>query len=129
MSIVFDDVISKEKIKKTKLQTANEKAGKHSGCMMWPGSNFQYNGTSCTFTQAFDENISWKSRVDTVIKWFTHDKTPANLVMLYFEEPDGHGHIYGPESPIVNQLFNIFIAIQKSMSAKINISLHVITSN
>jgi hypothetical protein len=31
--------------------------------------------------------------VDMVIDWLVHPKKPANLVMLYFEEPDTHAHI------------------------------------
>jgi predicted AlkP superfamily pyrophosphatase or phosphodiesterase len=29
---------------------------------------------------------------------FKHTNTPANLVMLYFEEPDTAAHVFGPES-------------------------------
>lgn len=29
---------------------------------------------------------------------------PANLVMLYFEEPDAHGHAFGPNSKTVRDL-------------------------
>lgn len=39
------------------------------------------------------------------------EETPANLVMLYFEEPDVHGHVYGPEAnevlKILKKLDNI----------------------
>lgn len=80
------------------LQTANEKAGKHSGCMMWPGSDFKYDGTACTFNWKFDPSKEWKDRVDEVMRWFTHEKTPANLVMLYIEQPDALAHVYGPDS-------------------------------
>lgn len=83
-------------------QTANEKAGKHSGCMMWPGSNFAYDGTACTFTKDFDMKVPWNERVDTVMTWFTHEKTPTNLVMLYIEEPDLDGHVYSPDSNVVS---------------------------
>lgn len=68
---------------------------------MWPGSDFKYDGISCTFTGKFDEKMKWEERVDTALSWFTDEKTPANLVMLYIEEPDSHGHIYGPESTVV----------------------------
>lgn len=80
------------------LQIANEKAGKHSGCMMWPGSNYPYQNTTCTFNTQFNESMSWIERVDTAISWLTHKKTPANLVMFYIEEPDTQAHMYGPDS-------------------------------
>lgn len=66
--------------------------------MMWPGCNFQYQNTTCTFYTPFNESVSWIERADTAISWFMHKKTPANLVMFYIEEPDTHGHIYGPDS-------------------------------
>ena len=69
--------------------------------MMWPGSDFEYDGLNCTFTGIFNEKVEWEERVDTALSWFTDEKTPANLVMLYIEEPDSHGHIYGPDSPVV----------------------------
>lgn len=70
--------------------------------MMWPGSNFDYKGINCTFVGNFDGNMKWEQRVDIALSWFTHKRTPANFVMLYIEEPDAHGHIYGPESPVVS---------------------------
>lgn len=72
--------------------------------MMWPGSDFKYNGTACTFSWTFDMNRTWESRVDEVMLWFTHKTTPTNLVMLYIEEPDSLGHPYGPESDKVNNI-------------------------
>lgn len=29
---------------------------------------------------------------------------PANLIMLYFEEPDAHGHAFGTNSQVVKDL-------------------------
>lgn len=96
-------------------QTANEKAGKNSGCMMWPGSNFKYDDTACTFSQNFNETMSWNERVDIVMTWFTNEKTPANLVMMYIEEPDVHAHIYSPDSNVVS-----FHGSQSTSSSKKN---------
>lgn len=42
-----------------------------------------------------------KTRVDIALNWFVHKKTPANLVMLYVEEPDTQSHIWGPDAKIV----------------------------
>jgi ectonucleotide pyrophosphatase/phosphodiesterase family protein 5 len=46
--------------------------------------------------------VSWKERIDILISWFNHPKTPINLGMLYIEEPDFHGHGIG----INNAQFN-----------------------
>lgn len=78
--------------------------GKHSGCMMWAGSNFEYNGKNCTFTVDFEIGQRFETKVDTALAWFTDKSTPANLVMLYFDEPDEQSHEYGPESEKVSDL-------------------------
>lgn len=59
-------------------------AGKHSGCMMWTGSNYDYNGINCTFMRVFELKMKYKEKIDIALSWFTDKKTPANLVMLYF---------------------------------------------
>lgn len=47
----------------------NEKAGngRHSGVMMWPGSQFEYGGIKPTHIKNWDQNVPWKERVDIVI--------------------------------------------------------------
>lgn len=69
--------------------------------MMWPGSNFPYNGTNATFTVKYNSSTPWNYRVSTALNWFIHPITPANLVMMYFEEPDAESHAFGPGSPEV----------------------------
>lgn len=72
---------------------------------MWPGGDYEYNGVKCTFTRSFNKTVEFEERVDTVMSWFTDKKTPANLVFLYFEQPDEITHIYGPESDRVRFSF------------------------
>lgn len=71
--------------------------GRHSGVMMWPGGEFPYGckKTLPTFRQSLNEGISFEDRIDTVISWLNHPEKPANLVMMYFQEPDAHGHAFG----------------------------------
>lgn len=45
-----------------------------------------------------DKNVSFEERIDIAMNWFTHKKTPANLVMMYIEQPDTYSHVYGPKS-------------------------------
>lgn len=87
-------------------QTANEMSGKHSGCW-WPGCEYEYNGIKCTFSRSFNASIGVEERIDTIMTWLTHGTTPANLVMLYIEEPDHGAHIYGPESVQVSLLEHV----------------------
>ncbi|XP_049860995.1 ectonucleotide pyrophosphatase/phosphodiesterase family member 5-like [Schistocerca gregaria] len=82
----------------TPLWSLNEKLNHRSGVYMWPGGEFDYQGVLPTFLTTFKPSVSWTDRVDTVLKWFMDPVSPANLVFLYFEEPDSHSHLFGPES-------------------------------
>lgn len=82
----------------------NEEAGGHSGCMMWPGSDYFYDGVSCTHSQHYNQSENFNERVDQVMKWILHKKYPVNLVMFYIEEPDLLAHAYGPESPKITDI-------------------------
>ncbi|KAK5640611.1 hypothetical protein RI129_011422 [Pyrocoelia pectoralis] len=84
----------------------NEMSGRDrfSGSMMWPGSAYEYQGKLPTYLQKFDTDLNWYKRVDTVLNWIENPKRPANLVMLYFEEPDTHGHAFGPKSKEVVEM-------------------------
>lgn len=82
----------------------NELAGGRSGCMMWPGSNYEYDGVVCTHSKHYNTSVSYNERVDDVFEWILNDKAPANLIMLYIEEPDLHAHAFGPESNTITDL-------------------------
>ncbi|XP_021925441.1 bis(5'-adenosyl)-triphosphatase enpp4-like isoform X2 [Zootermopsis nevadensis] len=87
--------------------TLNEKAGegRHSGVMMWPGGGDEvYQNTTLTFSHGYNSSVPFSDRVDTVLSWILHPQTPANLVFLYFEEPDKTAHVYGPESQEVQEV-------------------------
>ncbi|CAL8123975.1 unnamed protein product [Orchesella dallaii] len=80
----------------------NEMAGegRTSGCLMWPGSSQPYgiknDSLPTYYYPKYNGSVSWEYRVETVISWITDDTKPANLVFLYFDEPDTHGHAFGP---------------------------------
>lgn len=65
---------------------------------MWPGNEYNYTGIFPTYQKKFDLNFPYKDRVDEVLKWILNPEKPANLVVLYIEEPDTTEHNYGPES-------------------------------
>lgn len=69
---------------------------------MWPGSSQPYGSKNSLlpthYYPEYNGSIPWEERVDTVISWITDDKKPANLVFLYYDEPDTHGHAFGPNS-------------------------------
>lgn len=87
------------------MQIANQRSpNKYSGCMMWPGGEFEYNNITCQFIAKFDPSMDHFKRVDQAMSWILNKETPANLVMLYIEEPDMHAHAYGPESQTITDL-------------------------
>ena len=75
-----------------------EKQGMKSASYFWVGSEADIMGILPSYWYAYNESIPYLSRVDQVIEWL---KMPLNkrpgLVFLYFDEPDGIAHRYGPE--------------------------------
>ncbi|XP_066249961.1 bis(5'-adenosyl)-triphosphatase enpp4-like [Euwallacea similis] len=84
----------------------NEDLGdeRYSGTVMWPGADYPYQNKNVTYKMPFQAGFDWHKRVDQVISWITDPLKPANLVLLYFEEPDTHGHAFGPNSLTVKNL-------------------------
>lgn len=66
---------------------------------MWPGNEYAYSGIKPTYQKAWNYNVTWDKRVDGAIEWILNPNKPANLVLLYIEEPDYHGHSFGVNSP------------------------------
>ena len=69
-----------------------------SGSMMWPGAGPVIKGFMPYRTVYYDDTITLRQRIDTVIEWFT-DEYPINLGLMYYPDPDHTGHMYGPNSP------------------------------
>lgn len=67
---------------------------------MWPAGEFDYdhNNVTNTYVVPYNHSMRMTDKVDTVMRWMTNAKRPANLVMLYFDEPDFLGHIHSPDS-------------------------------
>ncbi|KAF5296168.1 hypothetical protein FQA39_LY12622 [Lamprigera yunnana] len=84
----------------------NEMSGKnrYSGSMMWPGGSFVYQNKLPTYLKRFEPNSNWYNQIDTLFSWIEDPNKPANLVMAYFEEPDAHGHAFGPKSQQVHDM-------------------------
>ncbi|XP_043272523.1 ectonucleotide pyrophosphatase/phosphodiesterase family member 5-like [Venturia canescens] len=101
--------------------TINEQAGKgrHSGTVMWPGAQYKYNETSPAFVETFNMSVPWKSRIDSIISWFLHPVTPINFGVLYIEEPDFHGHVYGVNAPVINEMLKKLDLVTKYLHEKL----------
>ena len=64
----------------------------------WVGSEAPIEGVQATYWLPYDGGMSWNDRVDQVLAWLDMPaELRPHLVTLYFEEPDGKGHTYGPE--------------------------------
>lgn len=87
-------------------QTVARMHGVRTGCMMWPGSEFSYGkkNISCSYTTNYNHSMHYETKVDTVIEWLVSDVLSVSLVMLYFDEPDFHGHVFAPDSDEVSFL-------------------------
>jgi alkaline phosphatase D len=75
-----------------------EQQGVKSASYFWVGSEADIMGRSPSYWYAYNESIPYPDRVEQVIDWL---KKPLNerpgLLFLYFDEPDGIAHRYGPE--------------------------------
>ncbi len=48
----------------------------------------------------FDDQIPFSTRIDSVVSWlYLPEEMRPQLLMFYFEEPDGTGHNFGPDAP------------------------------
>ncbi len=98
-----------------------EKQGVKSASYFWVGSEAPIMGISPSYWETYDGRVPYLSRVDQVIKWL---KLPLNerpgLIFLYFDEPDGTAHRYGPEhtetGDVVNYLDSILGYIRSELS-------------
>lgn len=75
--------------------TLNELQGGKSAVMMWGAGEFEFKGRHVSYHKALNKDIPREKRVDGVIDWL---KKGVNLAMLYIDQPDKHGHGYGPNS-------------------------------
>lgn len=82
----------------------NEKAAhstlypKRSGVIMWPGADAELHGKRPTYHITYNGSFPFEARVDKMMQWFSNEEKPINLGLLYFQEPDGTGHKFGPDS-------------------------------
>jgi len=87
-------------------QLLNEMSGegRFSGAQ-WPSSNQPYGPDEKLpkYWLGYNGSLPYEDRMEYVISWMTHETEPANLVFMYFEQPDSEGHASGPNSMFVEQ--------------------------
>ena len=101
-----------------------ERQGINAGIFFWVGSEAGINGLRPSIYESYDGSIPFSQRVDTVFDWFLlpYENRPQ-LCMLYFNEPDHLGHVYGPESTQVDSAIIEIDNLLGSIIDKINSSL------
>lgn len=99
-----------------------EKQGVKSASYFWVGSEAEIKGQSPSYWFAYEESVPYLDRVDQVISWLSLplDQRPE-LVFLYFDEPDGIAHRYGPEhaetGEVVNYLDSVLGYLRSEIAA------------
>ncbi|KAK7107555.1 bis(5'-adenosyl)-triphosphatase enpp4-like [Littorina saxatilis] len=73
-----------------------------SGCMQWIGCEAHIKGMTPTRHTPFTANMKYETRIDNTLAWFK-GSYPTNLGLIYFQEPDGTAHAYGPDSDNVTK--------------------------
>ncbi|XP_048358797.1 ectonucleotide pyrophosphatase/phosphodiesterase family member 5 isoform X2 [Sphaerodactylus townsendi] len=76
----------------------NQMQGHRSGAAMWPGTDVQIHGAFPTYYMHYNESVSFEDRVAKLIEWFISEES-INLGLLYWEQPDEKGHLWGPNNP------------------------------
>ncbi|KAK6170429.1 hypothetical protein SNE40_018828 [Patella caerulea] len=89
---------------------------RRTGSLFWPGTYAAVKGVLPTRNIKYNEHLPNKTRVDMIIDWFTAEY-PINLGLLYFSEPDGYGHQYGPES---QEVMDMVIALDEIVGYILN---------
>ncbi|KAK2856478.1 hypothetical protein Q5P01_005213 [Channa striata] len=95
-----------------------QKAGGRSGAAMWPGSDVKIHGMFPNKYLPYNASVSFESRVERVIEWFSAPKEEAvDFGVLYWEEPDESGHKYGPQSSFMDR---VIVEIDEKLGFLIN---------
>jgi len=76
-----------------------QRQGKHTAVFYWPGSDVPVSGRYPDIWHRYDEkpHMTFEQRADSVFAQLTSAQQP-DLIMAYFEEPDGSGHSFGPQA-------------------------------
>ncbi|KAM6904783.1 ectonucleotide pyrophosphatase/phosphodiesterase family member 7-like [Xenentodon cancila] len=77
--------------------------GLKAGSLHFPGTASSYQGQVAMVREVepmlynYKNETAWRENTDKVMSWFTDQD--LDFVSMYFGEPDGTGHKYGPDSP------------------------------
>lgn len=84
--------------------------GLKAGSLHFPGTASSYNGDTALVREVepllynYKNETAWRENTDKVMSWFRDQD--LDFVSMYFGEPDGTGHKYGPNSPEIREMVN-----------------------
>lgn len=75
-------------------------SGYKTTALMWPGSDVVINNRTPTHFLSYNEDMSFRERIENVTKWILGSETEPGAMFsaLYWEEPDRTGHKFGPDN-------------------------------
>lgn len=82
--------------------------GRKAGSLHFPGTASTYQGQAASMREVepllynYKNETAWRENADKVMGWFRD--LDLDFVSLYFGEPDGTGHRYGPDSPEIREM-------------------------
>uniref|UniRef100_A0A8C6UED1 Ectonucleotide pyrophosphatase/phosphodiesterase 7 n=1 Tax=Neogobius melanostomus TaxID=47308 RepID=A0A8C6UED1_9GOBI len=85
-----------------------QRQGLKTGSLHFPGTASTYDGETAQVKEVepmlynYKNETLWRQNTEKVMSWF-RDKD-LDFISMYFGEPDGTGHRYGPESPQVREM-------------------------
>jgi predicted AlkP superfamily pyrophosphatase or phosphodiesterase len=75
------------------------RAGLITAAMFWPGTEAPVGGVQPDFWRPFDSEFPFEQRVEQVLEWLALPSGERpRFITLYFQEPDGSNHRFGPLS-------------------------------
>ncbi|OQY00791.1 MAG: hypothetical protein B6I20_08265 [Bacteroidetes bacterium 4572_117] len=102
-----------------------EDQGVKSATFFWVGSEANIQDKKSSYWKNYEHNFPFKQRVDTVVKWLKlPEKERPHLILLYFHEPDSHGHKFGPDSEQLNVKIQYLDSILNYLTQSLNLLEH-----
>lgn len=95
-----------------------QRQGVPCAAIYWVGSDIAIGGVYPTYYRNWDEQPHWdfEQRVDEIVRLLSlPEEERPRLVMGYFDEPDHHGHVYGPISPETKAMAEEMDALMHSL--------------
>ncbi|XP_006625734.1 bis(5'-adenosyl)-triphosphatase enpp4 [Lepisosteus oculatus] len=81
----------------TPIWVSAQKQGYKTAAAMWPGTDVPIHNMTSTYYLRYDSKVTFQERVGNLTKRLTEDET-VKFAVLYWEEPDHAGHLYGPDN-------------------------------